>query len=280
MCIFILPLLVSNVILLSHTPSNTKYSSAPYKIINEIYTEDALKGKKIVLDAGHGGKGVGAVSKTNLKEKDLNIILTTKVAALLESMGAEIIFTRNPGIDVNLPLEDRINIANNSCADLFISVHHDFNTDTTANGVSIYYSSYRPSIDREGISVIYNYRVCDYIMETNKNVFFHYNGKVVCQPFSKANLNCVDKTPCIQAQNSIRLAKILANAVSSTEFHNRGCKDWSYRVTRYTTMPSVLIECGFLSNKDDLIKVTNPSMQDGIAKAIAEGINYYFNGNL
>ncbi|MNX26149.1 N-acetylmuramoyl-L-alanine amidase AmiC precursor [compost metagenome] len=82
-----------------------------------------LKGRRIVLDAGHGGKEPGAVGPGGLKEKDVNLAVTLELAKLLRQAGAEVLLTRDTDKDMSLP--DRVTFSNAKDPDLFVSIHHN-----------------------------------------------------------------------------------------------------------------------------------------------------------
>ncbi|MBG9657857.1 SH3 domain-containing protein [Cytobacillus firmus] len=97
-----------------------------------------LLGKKIVVDAGHGGHDAGAVGPTGLREKDVNLGTALLLKSELEKYGATVILTRST--DVFLELAERTAIANGSTADAFISIHGD-SFSSTSKGTTTYYNS-------------------------------------------------------------------------------------------------------------------------------------------
>lgn len=97
-----------------------------------------LLNKKIIIDAGHGGKDSGAVGPTGLKEKDVNLATALLLKTELEKYGAQVILTRST--DIFLELADRTAIANASDGDAFISIHAD-SFSATSNGSTTYYNS-------------------------------------------------------------------------------------------------------------------------------------------
>ena len=97
-------------------------------------TQDNL----IIIDAGHGGFDPGAVGHSGLHEKEPNLAIAKKLAALLEKEGQKIILTRNS--DQFLSLQRRVKLANQSGAQLFISIHANSINNTTAGGVETYYN--------------------------------------------------------------------------------------------------------------------------------------------
>ena len=104
----------------------------------------------IVVDAGHGAKDPGAVSGGST-EKELNLIISQKLSARLKQEGYEIITTRDT--DVFIELVDRAAAANNSDADLFISIHHNAAGSSAANGIE---TLYYPSDDNKALAQIFH----------------------------------------------------------------------------------------------------------------------------
>ena len=92
--------------------------------------------KKIILDAGHGGSDPGAVGPTGLKESDVAWKITCMVADILMRYGIEIIFTRVG--DTKVSLDKRVQMANQSKADFFISIHINSATNPNATGTETY----------------------------------------------------------------------------------------------------------------------------------------------
>jgi len=89
----------------------------------QIVADKVLTGKTIVLDPGNGGSDPGAIGPTGLLEKNINLIVALDLAQLLKIQGANVILTRST--DIYVPLKQRIEIANQATADLFISIAHN-----------------------------------------------------------------------------------------------------------------------------------------------------------
>src|SRR6202044_3657430 len=95
---------------------------------------------RIVVDAGHGGWDLGTVGRRGLLEKDLVLEIAQRLGKLLESrLGADVIYTRQD--DNYIPLDERAEIANQSQADLFVSVHANYSDLPSARGVETYYTN-------------------------------------------------------------------------------------------------------------------------------------------
>jgi N-acetylmuramoyl-L-alanine amidase len=96
---------------------------------------------RIVVDAGHGGWDLGTVGRRGLLEKDLVLEIAQRLGKLLESrLGAKVILTRNS--DNYIPLDERAGMANQSQADLFVSVHANYSDLPSARGVETYYTNF------------------------------------------------------------------------------------------------------------------------------------------
>ncbi len=113
------------------TEKIAKPSKAEQAIINKI------KNKVIVLDPGHGGNDTGAL-RGNILEKDLTLEIATKVKKCLQEKGLKnIIMTRS--IDKTLTLDERVQISNNNCANIFVSIHINASVKSEVNGIETHY---------------------------------------------------------------------------------------------------------------------------------------------
>lgn len=98
---------------------------------------DVFKGKKIVVDPGHGGSDPGAIGVTGLKEKIVNLAVSKHLISLLTGAGAEVIVTRSG--DQSVSNQQRVDLANKSKADLYISIHANAFSNPESNGTETYY---------------------------------------------------------------------------------------------------------------------------------------------
>ena len=108
--------------------------------LNKTTEEVDIMSKKVCIDAGHAGMDPGAVGPGGTKEKDVNLQIALKVGAILQNHGVEVVYTRtsDPGETKKLELAERVNIANKAKVDLFVSIHANSATDSTANGQEVY----------------------------------------------------------------------------------------------------------------------------------------------
>lgn len=108
----------------------------------------ALQGKKIVIDPGHGGADTGAIGPNGAYEKDSNLAIALYLNDILAEAGASVSLTRSTDIRLGTTeradLETRVDITNRNQPDLFISIHHNANTNPDKNGTTTYYSNENP----------------------------------------------------------------------------------------------------------------------------------------
>ncbi|MCX7694372.1 MAG: cell wall-binding repeat-containing protein [Caloramator sp.] len=252
-------------------------------VTTNIAFAQSLSGLKVILDSGHGGSDPGAKAKLNnidYTEKELNNLITQKLATILYDYGAEVIFTRNPYEDNALDLYKRPEIANSSGAQLFISIHHNSAGSKDANGTEVFYSSNRPNIKTTKY-VEFNGARYEYIKESTENgisyVYLLVEGREM--KIEKSKVKIIDpssSTKVWQVLESQKLAQMVVSNLASLGLRNRGAKDSSLVVTKYTTMPSILVEVGFMSNPTELSKIVDEKFQLGVAQKIADAVKQYY----
>ena len=212
---------------------------------------------RIVLDAGHGGWDLGTIGRQGLVEKDLVLDVTRRLAKLLESRnGVEVLFTRSG--DDYIPLDERAFIANQSQADLFVSVHANHSSSTTARGVETYYTNL---FSAPGLKEV----------EKHPDGTFSQNPPVT---LSADGLH--DKIEeSRRLATSVQRSLYAALAAKSPDIRDRGIKDASFVVLTGTTMPSILTEISFVSSPADEHNLQSNEYREQIAEALYKGIARY-----
>ena len=121
-------------------PPDTKEKDKPKK-----HAKPGLRGKTIVVDAGHGGSDCGAVGQNGLLEKDVTLKVALRLEKYLTEAGVKVLMTRKKDADVayayattNEELQARVDVGNKNNADLFLSIHIDSFVNPEANGTSVY----------------------------------------------------------------------------------------------------------------------------------------------
>lgn len=221
---------------------------------------------KVVLDAGHGGKDIGATYH-GYAEKKIALNTVLKVGKILESEhDIEVVYTRNK--DVFVELDDRANIANKSKANIFVSMHCNANANTSAAGNETYV-----------MGITRNASNLEVAKKENSVVTLEDNYEIKYEGFDPNSPESVIGISILQEEYrelSVELAaKVQQAFTKKTTFRNRGVKEAGFLVLRKITMPRVLIEMGFVSNKEEGAFLNSEEGQNKLAEAIANSIIEY-----
>ena len=207
---------------------------------NGAWVKDASRDKNtkraIFLDPGHGGSDSGAVAN-GVREKDLTLSVYNKVSSRLASLGYSVLTSRNTDKDVGLV--SRADQANKSNADMFLSIHFNAGGRGASYGIETYYYKDRP----------------EYTPAINKDK--HNDPE--------------------RLEKSRKLAqKIQQSLVSKTGAYDRGVKRETFAVLRETSIPSILVELGFIDNQEEVSKIKTNEYQEKLADGIVDGIVEYY----
>ena len=217
---------------------------------------------RIVVDAGHGGWDLGTVGRRGLLEKDLVLEIAQRLGKLLESrLGAEVILTRND--DNYIPLDERAGMANQSQADLFVSVHANYSDLPSARGVETYYTNFFSAPNAKDL-------------ETRENAAGNKNP--VTAALSPADLHeRIEQSRRLAA--SVQRSLYGTLSVQNPGLRDRGVKEASYVVLTETAMPGILAEVSFVSSPTDEQKLRSDGYREQIAEALYKGIARYAAGS-
>ena len=221
-----------------------------------------LKIKRIVIDAGHGGKDEGTRGPGGMTEKDLVLDVAKRVGALLqENLGVEIVYTRSD--DTFIPLEKRPEIANEKGGDLFISIHANASTLRTVSGVEIYYLSFSNSrVDLETAS--------------RENAGADSSVHQLQTLLQKTMLNDkLKESSEFASKVLLSMAGPPAAAAPGKTSRSRGVKRAPFIVLIGAHMPSILCEIGFITNTAEEARMAKPAQRQKIADALAQGVEDY-----
>ena len=221
----------------------------------------------VVIDAGHGGKDPGNTGNGFI-EKDIALKISTHLGTLLEKRGVNIIYTRKK--DVFIGLFERANIANQSDAQLFISIHCDAFRTSQPYGAGTFV-----------LGLHANERNFEIAKKENSVIFYEDDYENTYDGFDPNNPESVIGLTLMQEEyldQSIIAASYIQNSfVNSLKRKNRDVKQAGFAVLRYTYMPSVLVETGFLTNKNEGLYLNSSKGQTEIANAISLAVLKYRN---
>ena len=226
------------------------------------------KGKPlIVLDPGHGGIDSGARAPNGIMEKNIVLAFAMKLQALLIKSGRfDVALTRTD--DSYLTLEQRVALARQNKADLFISLHADTFSQPQIRGTSIYTRDEQAATD-----------VLDKVLAENENKFDIVSGFAVPKMTPATVDVLVDlMRRQMRKQSFLAASSIIHELQPSIELRRFPVRQADFFVLQAPDVPSMLIELGFMSNNDDIANLVNPQWQDRVADALARGIAAYFDG--
>lgn len=226
--------------------------------------------KTIVLDAGHGGSDPGCNGAGEIWEKQVTLGVVLKLGKLIsDSMeDVRVIYTRTT--DKALKLWERPNIANRNEADLFISIHCNANDNTAAEGSETYFMGLHKNkgnlevAKRENSAIVY---------ESDYKNNDRYGGFDPNSPEGHIIFSLVQNAFLNQA---LRLSTYVEDETGKvSDIRSRGVKQAGFLVLWQTSMPSILIETGFLTNSDNRKYLKTAEGQQTIALGIFRAIRRY-----
>ncbi len=219
----------------------------------------------IVIDAGHGGIDSGTNGVNGLQEKDVVLDEAQRLGRILAARHDYIVHLTRES-DVYIPLKERVSIARNWRADLFVSLHADSNPDPGVTGLSIYTLSERGS-DAEAAALARKENQSDVIAGVDLG-----GGNSTVAPI------LIDLAQRDTMNRSSRFAEgavpVLAHATSILA--KQPHRSAAFVVLKAPDVPSVLIELGYLSNSGDADEMNNARWRDRVAQALAGAIDRYF----
>ncbi len=227
----------------------------------------------LVIDPGHGGKDVGAVGAIS-NEKNINLTIALAFGKLVESnlSDVNVIYTRKT--DVFIPLKERADIANKAKADLFISVHTNSvpPTKTPPQGFQVYTLGMHRAKDNLDVAMRENS-----VISLEKGYEKTYEG---FDPRSSESYIMFEILQSANMEKSVELAKLIQRSVCSKASRNdKGVHQAGFLVLRETSMPSCLIELGFITHEEEEQFLNSPRginlMARGIYEAFVEYKNRY-----
>ncbi|WP_417800800.1 N-acetylmuramoyl-L-alanine amidase family protein [Tenacibaculum sp.] len=230
-----------------------------------ILSVSAQKKYTVVLDAGHGGKDPGNLG-SGFREKNIALRVALDVGKeLLTSKDIEVVYTRKK--DVFVELHNRAKIANDKKADLFVSIHCDAFRRSDPHGASTFVLGLSGNKENLEIAKKENSVI---LLEDNYKQNYDYDPN---SPESVIGLSVLQEE---NLENSLGIAGLVQNNFVAIKRNNRKVKQANFLVLRETVMPSVLIELGFLTNKNEGKFLNSRSGQIKMAKSIAQAIRKYF----
>jgi N-acetylmuramoyl-L-alanine amidase len=216
--------------------------------------------KRIIVDAGHGGKDPGAIGRNGVREKDLMLKLARLVAdKVRRELSCEVVLTRKS--DAFLPLEDRTAIANMKKGDLFISLHTNAHRDRRISGVETYILNI--ALDEDAMN-----------LAARENATSTKNIGDLQMILNDLMLNT-------KINESARLAEFVQKGLVKElrrrykGVHNRGVRQAPFYVLIGAEMPAILVEVGYITNRTENKRLCTEVYLQRTASGIVKGIDSY-----
>ena len=221
----------------------------------------------IAIDAGHGGKDVGAIGHNDVQEKVATLSMAKELKRLIDLQpGMRAVLTRDK--DVFIPLGERVRIAKSQDADMFISIHADAFHDDSVRGGSVYILS------RGGAS-----SVMARLLARSENASLQdvqLKGRDDDVAFALSDL-----TREANVRASRKLAHTVLNEMQKkVKMHKHSVQSAKFAVLKSIDMPSLLIETAFISNPHEARNLMNKTFQTKMASAIASGLTKFVEKNV
>jgi len=223
--------------------------------------------KVVVIDAGHGGQDTGAITEKT-KEKDIVLAIALKVGEYIEQNmpNVQVIYTRKT--DIFIPLQERALIANNNNADLFISIHANSNPNSKPFGTETF--ALGPHKSQGNLDVA---------KKENSVIVFEEDYSMKYEGFDPNSTESYIMFSLMQntfQKTSIDLASLVQNEFKEhAKRVDRGVKQAGFLVLWQASMPSILIETGFISNAEEEAYLISKEGQEYLSSCIYRAIKTY-----
>jgi N-acetylmuramoyl-L-alanine amidase len=218
----------------------------------------------IVIDPGHGGDDMGAGSDSGLVEKQVTLAIARRVADLLQRRGYPVRLTRSG--DEARALTDRTALANRLEARVFVSLHANASTAPSVRGAETYYMSLdRSASDAAAAATA---RTENRVAESNGSA----RSPIDMILWDLAQSDVLNQSASLALSVQQQLNAVL-------DLQDRGVKQAPFVVLTGATMPSVLVEVGFLSHPEESRLLATAAHQQRLAEAIARGIEDFLEGS-
>ncbi|WQX98918.1 N-acetylmuramoyl-L-alanine amidase [Helicobacter pylori] len=225
------------------------------------------KHKKIVLDAGHGGKDCGAMSANLVCEKDIVLEVVKFLHKELKKRGYSVLLTRDK--DIYIDLVGRTELANRKSADLFISVH--------ANSIPKHSTSNAHGIETYFLSTARSERARKVAEQENKddvNLMDYFSKSLFLNSLNTQRLIVSNKLAI-----DVQYGMLQSVRKNYPDVVDGGVREGPFWVLAGALMPSILIEIGYNSHAIESKRIQSKPYQKILAKGIADGIDSFFSKN-
>jgi N-acetylmuramoyl-L-alanine amidase len=240
-------------------------SEAPAAASEETSARAQRGGRRlVVIDPGHGGIDPGAIGQGKTREKEVVLAYGLVLKKVLEELGnIDVVMTRDD--DRFVSLRDRVRIARENEADLFIAIHADTVRGPEARGATIYTLSEKAS-DAEAEALAHK--------ENRADIIAGVHLETESEEVTDILIDLVQRESKTHALVFAR--KAVAEMEPVTDFTGKPMRSAGFVVLKAPDVPSVLVELGYLSSRHDEKQLNDPAWRERVARAMASAIQKYF----
>lgn len=218
--------------------------------------------RTVVIDPGHGGKETGAIGAAGSAEKELTLLIAKTLATRLEQvLAVRTVLTRSD--DADLGLDERSALANQNKADLFLSIHLNSSVGRGALGAETYFLSLQASDQRAADAAAVENYVGGATAPAGSDDF-------------ELQLLLWDLAQSQHLARSQRLAALIQEELNrALDLRDRGVKQAPFRVLMGAAMPAVLVELGFISTKEEELRLRTPEYRAQLVEALVRAVGRF-----
>lgn len=255
--------------------SRPQVSVLPSANASQDKTPAAITGgqRKIIIavDAGHGGEDPGAIGPNRLREKDVTLAISRElVAAINAEPGFEARLVRTG--DYFIPLKRRRDLARQMQADLFVSIHADAFTKSSARGASVFALSTHGATSETARFLAQR--------ENESDLIGGVGGINLVEKDEMLAGVLVDLSMTSTLNDSLRVGQtVLSSMGNIARLHKKKVEQAGFMVLKSPDVPSILIETGFISNPEEARKLGTPAYRKQMAASVFRGVRQYFHQN-
>ncbi len=241
-------------------------------ILLAMVVSTSAKDFTVVIDAGHGGKDPGALSANKkIREKDITLKVALMVGEAIAKNHPEVkvLYTRKT--DVFVGLNDRARIANRAEADLFISIHTNAAKNRSAKGAETYILGIEEERTERNLDIAKRENGVIFLEDNHEKQYANFN------PNSPESYIIFEYMQSEFVKESIHMAQYVQESLTSeANRHDRGVRQAGFLVLHATSMPSVLVELGYISNNEEASYLASSNGQKRLSQCIIKAFDNYY----
>lgn len=248
------------------------YKTILFTIAALLVAQMSAKDFTVVIDAGHGGKDPGAISANKrIYEKNITLAVALMVGKSIQENHPEVkvLYTRKT--DKFVGLNDRARMANKANADLFISIHTNAAKNRSARGAETYTLGIEEERTERNLEIAKRENGVILLEENHEKQYANFN------PNSPESYIIFEFIQSEYVKESIHIAQyVQENLTSDANRHDRGVRQAGFLVLNATSMPSILVELGYISNAEEAKYLASSSGQKKLSQCISRAFDKYY----